>query len=246
SAFTPTKITLEAFDDRRWEFVAPSTSSPLSAVISRDHFQLMFPSSGIWNYDSFIAAAASLPAFAPFGNTGDLTTRKREVAAFLANVAHETSQLTVLEEVTSNTYCSVRPYGCPAPEGYRGRGPLQLSHNYNYYAAGNFLGRDLLSSPTQVATTPSIGWQAALWFWMFEAGASYGTAYESTAHASMTSNAATHGFLATIRAINGSLECGKPVDSLEHDQRNSRIEYYNDFVGYLGTTAGTMNNAACP
>lgn len=43
---------------------------------------------GFYTYDSFIAAARS---FNGFGTTGDDTTRKRELAAFLAQTSHETT-----------------------------------------------------------------------------------------------------------------------------------------------------------
>ncbi|MBA0760263.1 hypothetical protein Gotri_023020, partial [Gossypium trilobum] len=44
--------------------------------------------SGFYTYDAFIAAASSFPAFA---TTGDQATHKREIAAFLAQTAHETT-----------------------------------------------------------------------------------------------------------------------------------------------------------
>lgn len=44
---------------------------------------------GFYTYDAFIQAANS---FAPaFGTTGDVDTRKREIAAFLAQTSHETT-----------------------------------------------------------------------------------------------------------------------------------------------------------
>lgn len=46
------------------------------------------PSNGFYSYNAFIAAARS---FGGFGTTGDATTRKRELAAFLAQTSHETT-----------------------------------------------------------------------------------------------------------------------------------------------------------
>ncbi|MFE2597800.1 chitinase [Streptomyces sp. NPDC059396] len=91
-------------------------------------------------------------AYPKFAASGDHTTRKREAAAFLANVSHETVGLrNVVERNTSNYphYCdSSQPYGCPAGQSaYYGRGPLQLSWNFNYKAAGDALGIDLLHDP---------------------------------------------------------------------------------------------------
>ncbi|MBA0730823.1 hypothetical protein Golax_022925 [Gossypium laxum] len=46
------------------------------------------PTRGFYTYDAFIAGASSFSAFAA---TGDQATRKREIAAFLAQTAHETT-----------------------------------------------------------------------------------------------------------------------------------------------------------
>ncbi|KAL2333884.1 hypothetical protein Fmac_015097 [Flemingia macrophylla] len=43
---------------------------------------------GFYTYDAFVAAARS---FIGFGTTGDDATRKREIAAFLAQTSHETT-----------------------------------------------------------------------------------------------------------------------------------------------------------
>ncbi|CAL9749250.1 unnamed protein product [Musa acuminata subsp. burmannicoides] len=48
------------------------------------------PAKGFYTYDAFVAAAA---AFRGFATTGDADTRKREVAAFLAQTSHETTGL---------------------------------------------------------------------------------------------------------------------------------------------------------
>ncbi|GLU19697.1 hypothetical protein SLE2022_359310 [Rubroshorea leprosula] len=41
-----------------------------------------------------------------------------------------------------------------------GRGPVQLTRNYNYGQAGKAIGVDLINNPDLVATDPTI------WFWM--------------------------------------------------------------------------------
>jgi chitinase len=57
----------------------------------------MFPNrSGFSTYDALVAAAATFPGLA---TTRDADTRKREVAAFLANVSHETVGLVSVEEI---------------------------------------------------------------------------------------------------------------------------------------------------
>ncbi len=89
--------------------------------------------------------------------------KKQEAAAFLANVSHETGGLVhVVEQNQANYphYCDWgQPYGCPAGQAaYYGRGPIQLSWNFNYKAAGDALGIDLLNNPGWCRTTrPSPG-----------------------------------------------------------------------------------------
>ncbi|GKV45154.1 hypothetical protein SLEP1_g52264 [Rubroshorea leprosula] len=68
----------------------------IASIISRDLFNEMLkhrndtncPAMGFYTYDAFIAAANS---FGAFGTTGDIDTKKREIAAFLAQTSHETT-----------------------------------------------------------------------------------------------------------------------------------------------------------
>lgn len=68
----------------------------LGSLISRATFNQLLkhrndagcPAKGFYTYDAFIAAAKAFPAF---GTTGDTATRKREIAAFLAQTSHETT-----------------------------------------------------------------------------------------------------------------------------------------------------------
>ncbi|XWS33930.1 hypothetical protein CRYUN_Cryun22dG0125300 [Craigia yunnanensis] len=74
----------------------PSGGNGVASIISRALFDEMLkyrndgrcPSNGFYTYDAFIDAARS---FNGFGTSGHLTTRKREVAAFLAQTSHETT-----------------------------------------------------------------------------------------------------------------------------------------------------------
>ena len=160
---------------------------------------------------------------------------EEEAAAFLANVSHETGGLVYINEInTANwpTYCDwSQPYGCPAGQSaYHGRGPIQLSWNFNYKAAGDALGVDLLDNPDLVGTNASISWQTGLWYWMTGTG-NAGT----TSHNAMVNG---QGFGTTIRAIN-SIECNGGNTA----QMQDRVNLYNQFVGLLGVPAG--GNLTC-
>jgi predicted chitinase len=203
---------------------------PAGFPVSQAQFNQMFPNrNSFYTYSGLTTALSSYPGFA---NTGSETVRKREAAAFLANVSHETGGLVhIVEQNTANYphYCDWgQPYGCPAGQAaYYGKGPIQLSWNYNYKAAGDALGIDLLNNPWLVQNNAAISWRTALWYWNTQTGPG-----SMTAHNAMVNGV---GFGETIRAINGSLECngGNP------GQVQSRVNTYQHFTQILGTTPGS-------
>ena len=204
-------------------------STPQAFPVSESQFNQMFPSrNSFYTYSGLIDALSAYPGFA---NTGDDTTKKREAAAFLANVNHETGGLVYIKEQNEANYphyCDWgQPYGCPAGQAaYYGRGPIQLSWNFNYKAAGDALGIDLLGNPWQVEQNAAIAWKTGLWYWNTQTGP--GT---MTPHNAMVNGA---GFGETIRSINGSLECngGNP------GQVQSRVDAYQRFTQLLGVSPG--------
>lgn len=206
-----------------------STNPSDGFVVSEAQFNQMFPSrNSFYTYNGLKAALSAYPGFA---KTGSDTVKKQEAAAFLANVNHETGGLVyVVEQNTANYphYCDwSQSYGCPAGQSaYYGRGPIQLSWNFNYKAAGDALGIDLLHNPNLVQTDASVAWKTGLWYWNTQSGP--GT---MTPHNAMVNGA---GFGQTIRSINGSLEC----DGRNPAQVQSRVDSYQRFVQILGTSAG--------
>ncbi|MFE0701863.1 glycoside hydrolase family 19 protein [Streptomyces sp. NPDC058872] len=204
--------------------------NPSGFVVSEAQFNQMFPNRNpFYTYAGLTAALGAYPGFA---TTGSDTVKKQEAAAFLANVSHETGGLVhIVEQNTANYphYCDTsQPYGCPAGQAaYYGRGPIQLSWNFNYKAAGDALGIDLLHNPWRVEQDPAVAMQTGLWYWNTQNGP--GT---MTAHNAMVNGA---GFGETIRSINGSLECngGNPA------QVQSRVTTYQRFTQVLGVPAGS-------
>ncbi|MEU8582029.1 glycoside hydrolase family 19 protein [Streptomyces abikoensis] len=202
---------------------------PGAFPVSEAQFNQMFPRrNAFYTYNGLVAALSAYPGFA---NTGSKEIKQQEAAAFLANVDHETGGLVyVVEQNTANYphYCDRnQPYGCPAGQSaYYGRGPLQLSWNFNYKAAGDALGINLLNNPSLVQTDAAVSWKTALWYWNTQRGP--GT---MTPHDAMVNS---RGFGETIRSINGSLECngGNP------GQVQSRVSSYQRFTSLLGVTPG--------
>ncbi|MFC5954489.1 glycoside hydrolase family 19 protein [Streptomyces pratens] len=198
-------------------------------VVTEAQFNRMFPNRNpFYTYSGLTAALSAYPGFA---NTGSDTVKKQEAAAFLANASHETGGLVhVVEQNTANYphYCDWnQPYGCPAGQAaYYGRGPIQLSWNFNYKAAGDALGLDLLGNPWLVQNDSSVAWKTALWYWNTQTGPG-----SMTPHNAMVNQA---GFGQTIRSINGSLEC----DGRNPGQVQSRVTTYQQFTQILGTSPG--------
>lgn len=97
----------------------------------------------------------------------DITTPAR-MAAFLAQLAHESAQLRHFEELADGSaYEGRRDLGNTRPgDGprFKGRGPIQLTGRANYAAAGAALGVDLVRSP-MLAAAPVVGFRVASWFW---------------------------------------------------------------------------------
>lgn len=241
--------------------VDPDTGEPgacgsLERLIPADVFAAMFPNANsLYSRANFLGAAAEYPAFASEGTQEQCL---REVAAFLANISHETTGgwpdapggpyawgLYFTQEVGCEMgqctgYCEANnvQYPCAPGRTYHGRGPIQLSWNYNYGAAGDAIGEPLLAQPDLVATDGEIAFRTALWFWMTA------QAPKPSAHDVMTGNwepsaedamkGRVPGFGMTINIINGGLECGQPTNPKVED----RVGFYDRYTGLLKVDKG--------
>ncbi|CAL9186369.1 unnamed protein product [Musa hybrid cultivar] len=224
----------------------PSGGGSVGSIISSSLFEQMLkhrndaacPGKGFYTYNAFIAAANS---FSGFGTTGDDATKKREIAAFLAQTSHETTggwstapdgpyawgYCFVQEQNPSSDYCvASSQWPCAAGKKYYGRGPIQISFNYNYGPAGRAIGSDLLNNPDLVATDPTISFKTALWFWMTPQSPKP-SCHDVITGSWTPSNAdraagRLPGYGVTTNIINGGLECGKGSDARVAD----RIGFY--------------------
>ncbi|XXG45842.1 hypothetical protein AAC387_Pa02g0815 [Persea americana] len=199
------------------------------ALVSQAYFNSLLSAVGarcegksFYTYDGFIRAAELATSF---GTAGSDVLRKREVAAFLANAMHETGGFCYVSEIRKSDYCDSTntQWPCAAGKRYFGRGPLQLTWNYNYGKAGQALGFDGLNNPDIVSQDPMISFRTAFWFWM------------NKCHDAIIQG---RGFGATIRAINGG-ECkGRKPTAV-----NRRISYYRRFCRDFGVDPGL--NLSC-
>lgn len=239
-----------------------------STLLSRDLWERMFPrragihhlcheNQDFYTYDAFMAALRRFPAFA---SEGPDFIRRRELAAFLAQIAHETSGgagsydpgsdryhwgLCWTTELAYNdlslAYRQDHPIWPPAPgKSYHGRGPLQLTWNYNYGAAGDDLGIPFLAIPELVVASGTNAFSTALWFWMKEQSP------KPSAHAAIIEIWAPGpadkrqgrwpGFGVTTNIINGGGECG--TTATNSNGRRSREGFFHRFAAMLATTTG--------
>ncbi|KAK1370841.1 Chitin-binding type-1 domain-containing protein [Heracleum sosnowskyi] len=180
---------------------------------------------GFYSRSTFLKATES---YSQFGRVGSEDDSKREIAAFFAHATHETGHFCYIEEIDgpSKDYCDENntQYPCAPNKAYYGRGPIQLSWNFNYGPAGKSIGFDGLNNPEIVAQDPLVSFKTALWYWM------------NNVQSVITSG---QGFGATIRAINGALEC----DGANPDTVNARVAYFTDYCRQLGVAPG--DNLTC-
>ncbi|GFY87818.1 basic chitinase [Actinidia rufa] len=199
----------------------------------------------------------SARTFSGFGTTGDDATRKREIAAFLGQTSHETTggwpsapdgpyawgYCFIRERDTSNDYCNPKDWPCASGRKYYGRGPIQLTHNYNYGQAGKAIGADLINNPDLVATDPIISFKTAIWFWMTPQGnkpSSHNVIIGGWSPSPADRSAGrVPGYGVITNIINGGLECGKG----QNDKVANRIGFYKRYCDIFGVGYG--NNLDC-
>lgn len=124
-------------------------------------------------------AGTKASVFAPALNTAMdryLIIGPKRVAAFIAQIGHESGQLRYLRELGNEAYLkkydtgylALRLGNTPEPDGdglrYRGRGLIQITGRANYLACGQALGLDLIDEP-ELLEQPQWAAHSAAWFW---------------------------------------------------------------------------------
>ena len=192
-----------------------------------------------------------------FCTQGGAQERKKELAAFLAHIAHETRHgedgkyndgLMFVHEINISVAYVAPNDAYPAVSGkkYYGRGPIQISYNGNYGYASDCIFGDknvLLKNPDLVEKDPVTAFKTAIYFWMTP------QVLKPSAHDVILGiwkpNAADKaanrvpGFGMTINIVNGPIECGKGENMYN---MNDRIGFYQYFLKKLGASD---TNCAC-
>lgn len=93
----------------------------------------------------------------------------RQIAHFIAQLAHESGSLLYAEELADgNAYNGRTDLGNTEPgDGprFKGRGLIQLTGRNNYAQYSQYTGIDYVSDPTRVALDPFACVDVACWFW---------------------------------------------------------------------------------
>jgi basic endochitinase B len=257
-------ISYDRADARQKILKDASVKANITKYIDEEEWNALFPNryhlpkEDFYSYKAFVQAAKKFPLFL---NEGIVNDRKRELCAFLANIAQETNGgwaaapggyfkwgLYYMEEKGCEQGCPAysdvnnKMYPPAVGKSYHGRGPKQLSWNYNYgqFSEAYYGNKDeLLQNPELVATDAVVSFSSAIWFWMTT------QAPKPSCHDIMvgkwtpTENDKQHGrvpgFGATVNVINGGIECGKQ----EAEKTKYRYEYYKYFCKYFNVQPGS-------
>ena len=127
-------------------------------------------------------AGQSAGVFVPVLNTAmvhyQIVGTKR-MAAFIAQIGHESGQFRYVRELGNNQYLSKYDTGSlakrlgntPEADGdgqkYRGRGLIQITGRANYMTCGEALALDLLNQP-ELLEKPQHACMSAAWYWAFK------------------------------------------------------------------------------
>lgn len=221
-----------------------------------------------WWYSNSTPEVVINVDFAHFLNHTDQINNKRELAAFLANISKETTggwQLPVgggtsgdyaqwglyfVHEVgytaanSAGVYSQASTDYPPNPsKGYYGRGPIQLSWNYNYGQFSKFLYNDvsvLLNNPDLVQQDGVLAFKSAIWFWMMPQWPK--PSCHQVMHDLWVPTSGEYsmpkmylkGFAHTNNIINGGLECRNTSTAAFTEKVTIRSELYKYYLSVLG------------
>jgi hypothetical protein len=213
--------------------------------------------------------------FEHFVNRSSDLNNKRELGAFLANISKETTGgwqmpigggtggdyaqwgLYFVHEIGYTSANSAGAYSQPHPNyppnpsvGYYGRGPIQLSWNYNYGQFSKFLYNDinvLLNNPNLLQQDGKLAFKSAIWFWMMPQCPK--PSCHQVMHDLFDPQLGTYtssimykkGFAHTNNIINGGLECRTFSSAAFTEKVVLRSELYKYYLSIMGLTTNQIS-----
>jgi predicted chitinase len=161
---------------------------------------------------------AHLPFIAPALEKAAIDTPLR-IAAFMAQLAHESGEFRYMEELADGSaYEGREDLGNVMPgDGvkYKGHGPIQITGRANHMVCGQALKLDLINNPRLICE-PQYGTASACWFWNSR---------------QLSKVADREWFRVTTRIINGGYNGWN--DRLHYYQRNREILGLEPYLGLL-------------
>ena len=213
--------------------------------------------------------------FKDFVNRTSSLNNKRELSAFLANISKETTggwqtpvgggtagdyaqwglyyvyELGYTPSNSAGAYSQASTeYPPNSSKGYYGRGPIQLSWNYNYGQLSKFLFNDkniLLNNPDTIQKNGILAFKSAIWFWMMP------QCPKPSCHQVMhdlwmpatgdytASKMYKMGFAHTNNIINGGLECRSTSTAAYTIKVALRSDLYKYYLGIAGLSSTQIN-----
>lgn len=228
-----------------------------------------------WWYSNTTPETIVVVDFEDFLNENSQTNNKRELAAFLANISKETTGgwespvgggstgdyakwgLYFVHEVgytKSNgkgTYSQTHAeYPPDSSVGYYGRGPIQLSWNYNYGQFSKFIYNDknvLLKYPDSLQENGVLAFKSAIWFWMMPQcpkPSCHQVMHDQWLDDSAYSSSKMYykGFAHANNIINGGLECRSYSSSAFTQKVVLRSKLYKYYLGIMGFNSSGISN----
>ena len=251
-------------------FSAKKENRDSLSILSKAEWDSLFPhinggdslATPFYSYEAFVAATKRFPDFL---SQTDQVLKRRELAAFLATISHETGGgnetdmssfydygLYYKEELNCLKGCehysdrTQHYFTAVQGKSYHGRGPIQLSWNYNYgMFSEQVLGNkdSLLNKPELLVQDAELSFASAIWFWITPQDP------KPSCHEVMSGKWIPSlqdslmdrkpGFGAVMNIVNGGLECGGVVSV----KNKYRLQYYLSFCKKMGVDPG--ENLSC-
>ncbi len=233
----------------------------IAQAVPEASYNVIFPDRvAAYTYEAFLKSAMAFPYLC--GEDGEtLDTCKREFATMFAHWWQETSGLIYLNEGTCAnggcaSYVDATTYfydaraveASPDPKRqYFGRGPKQLSYNYNYgrFSWQYFKDMRFTENPYLLVTDEYIDESFVSGFWFYMTPVSQKPSMHEVVTGLWQPNAVDDadnikpGFGATINIINGALECGKGT---EQPGAANRIAFYVGGTAQEKVVNGTLRD----
>jgi hypothetical protein len=225
----------------------PGSCAALDKILSENQYNTVLQKVGATNIDPAYTYQGLCNAVNSQNHVfqgGNKTNNILALSAFLANTLHETGKFDYTTEVAcSNGHgqptggdpesCSGN-YGSVNGQACYGRGPLQLSHDYNYKAYYSAKGLPASTTPDTLLQQKYI-YDTATWFWSTSKGQTQSTPEQGFQNITDINSYITQDPMGhSIMVINGGIEC-HTKDATGQAEAQARINFYKQIVPLIAS-----------